>query len=307
MTAAADIRSGEMTTTARDGRLSSRLLVSDWSRPHWRILYYHGVAADEASRFREHLQWFSRSFRWCSFTEGLRAVTRGPLTGPLMSLSFDDAEESVHRTALPILQELNIPACVFVVPAYVLEGTSFRAKAPQQIMSWGQIREWAAAGHEVGSHTYTHADVSGCRPERQRQELLWSKQAIEDAAKVEVAHFAYPWGRYSSTSQRQIRELGCYRTVSTTRRGRMRAGHDPLRLRRDLGLLRRSAPEQERLMRMADHFYWCRYLRWNWLKQTAISRWNRPVSPALASTFVDRDGVMAACPVGASGQAEAES
>ena len=92
MTVTADIRSGDMTATARDGRLSSRLLISDWSRPHWRILYYHGVAAEDASRFREHLQWFSRSFRWCSFSEGLRAVTSGPLTEPLMSLSPRDTE-----------------------------------------------------------------------------------------------------------------------------------------------------------------------------------------------------------------------
>ncbi|MGQ0633593.1 MAG: polysaccharide deacetylase family protein [Planctomycetaceae bacterium] len=273
---------------------------TDWNRPHWRVLYYHGVEPDQRDRFREQLEWFSERFRWCSLDEGLRALTTGPLTTPLMSVTFDDAEESVFRVALPVLQSLAIPACTYVVPAYVLQGTSFRAPQPRRTMTWNQLGEWLAAGHEVGSHTCLHVDLSRCHPDRVRQELQWSREEIEQALQIEVRHFAYPYGQYSGATQRLAAACGGYQSVATTRRGRMLAGHNPLALRRDRVELLQSPQDVARLMRLADKYYWLRRLRWRSLRQ-AVGRWRPPVWPPLPDRDYGDDVLAANRPASMSG------
>lgn len=263
-----------MTSAISTTQSRAATMSPHWSRPHWRVIYYHAVLPEQRARFAEHLAWCSERFTWCTLSAGVEGLKSGLLDRPQMSLTFDDADASVSEL-LPILEEFGIHACIYVVPTYVERGESFRDPRPRPIMTWTQLREWLAAGHEIGSHTYSHANSPLCTPERLRQELLWSKVALEDALGVPVTHFAYPWGQHSTCTLDLLKELGCYRSAATTHRGQMRSGHELLALRRDRAELNQPAEAIGRHMQRADRWYWLRHLRPSQLR----SCWRRTTSP----------------------------
>jgi len=238
-----------------------RRFSRDWTRPHWRILYYHEVLDSQRDVFAGQLDLFSQTFEWCSISDGLSAITNGTLDRPLMSVTFDDADASLVDVVIPILAERGISACCYTVPDYVEKGVSWRSAVPRPIMSWNQLSDWLSAGHEVGSHTLTHASLDACQTNRIRQETLWSQEELQQKLGVEIAHFAYPWGEHTSATRESLRSLNAFRSVATIHRGPMMCGHDPFSLRRDAASFSISPGQLEQLMRAADRLYWLRHFK----------------------------------------------
>ena len=88
------------------------------------------------------------------------------------------------------------------------------------MLTWGEVDALRGLGFSVGAHTVTHPILSRVKPERAREEIQGSKDAIERALGVPVRAFAYPNGGpgdYSSTTVRLVRESGFTCAVSTRR------------------------------------------------------------------------------------------
>ena len=66
----------------------------------------------------------------------------------------------------------------------------------EQIMTWDQVREVAAHGIGIGSHTVRHDILSHLPLEAQRRELSNSKAAIERELGRAIVSLAYPVGQY---------------------------------------------------------------------------------------------------------------
>jgi peptidoglycan/xylan/chitin deacetylase (PgdA/CDA1 family) len=71
-----------------------------------------------------------------------------------------------------------------------------------------QVGTVAAAGHEVGSHTVTHARLAGADPETLVREITESKRTLESVLQREVAGFCYPWGSFDGAAARAVRAAG---------------------------------------------------------------------------------------------------
>jgi len=117
----------------------------------------HRPYALAPAEFRAHLM--------AAHAASLRTVVVGQipqeLGDPFFSLTFDDGCLSDYTEAFPALRELGMRATFFVVPTLV--------GAPGHV-SWAQLREMAAAGMEIGSHSLTHPflhqlDAAGLRHE----------------------------------------------------------------------------------------------------------------------------------------------
>ena len=150
-----------------------------------------------------------------------------------MSVTFDDADASLVDVAMPVMAEHGISACCYTVPDYVEKGVSWRSSVPRPIMNWKNLAVWLSAGHEVGSHTLTHASINACSVERVRQEAEWSQDVLQQKLGISVDHFAYPWGQHTSKNRETLRGLNVFKSVATIHRGPMSKGHDPFSLRRD--------------------------------------------------------------------------
>src|SRR5208283_2557989 len=124
----------------------------------WPCLMYHEIPAAEAGasyyavprrRFAAQLDRIvALGCRGSSLEQVLDA---GAGRGGMVAITFDDGHETHFTEAWPELRARRIGATCFVITARV--GTDGYA-------SWSQLREMAAAGISVQSHTATHPLLS---------------------------------------------------------------------------------------------------------------------------------------------------
>jgi len=159
-------------------------------------------------------------------TSSRRAIPVGQvpseLGGAFYSLTFDDGAASDYETVFPTLGEHGLRATFFVVPTLV-ETPGF--------VTWAQLREMLAAGMEVGSHSLTHAFVSGLEPAALRHEFGESKRRLEDRLGVAVQSASLPRGWEPPALRSVLTELG-YQAFCTSRVAWWYPGGDPFAIPR---------------------------------------------------------------------------
>lgn len=77
------------------------------------------------------------------------------------SLTFDDGTLDQYLLAFPELEKRNIKATFFVVTEPRDDGYWQDFEERRTLFSWDQAREMAVSGHEIGSHSKTHALLFG--------------------------------------------------------------------------------------------------------------------------------------------------
>ncbi|MBI2161092.1 MAG: polysaccharide deacetylase family protein [Candidatus Rokubacteria bacterium] len=75
-------------------------------------------------------------------------------------------------------------------------------------LSWEQIREMAAYGLSMGSHTRTHRDLTRLDPEELEREVRGSKEDIETHLGRAVRFFSYPFGRWDHGVRAMMAKAG---------------------------------------------------------------------------------------------------
>ncbi|HHT9119320.1 MAG TPA: polysaccharide deacetylase family protein [Candidatus Hypogeohydataceae bacterium YC41] len=143
---------------------------------------------------------------------GLRVISLGEvrdvLSGtvapePLVSITFDDGFRNIYEYGLPVLERYGFTATVFLVTDYCGRTNSWPSQPArivhQPLLSWAEIRAMNAAGITFGSHTRTHPDLRRLPSRDVKEELLASKEAIENVTGRPVDLLAYPYGAYNET------------------------------------------------------------------------------------------------------------
>jgi peptidoglycan/xylan/chitin deacetylase (PgdA/CDA1 family) len=116
----------------------------------------------------------------------IKAITEGADLPPRpLLITFDDGHLNNYTTAFPIMQKYGFTGVLYIVANYM---------GVDQYMTADQIKEMAAAGWEVGSHSISHADLTALDPYRQRYEVVESRTILEEALGVPVRTIAYPFG-----------------------------------------------------------------------------------------------------------------
>ena len=152
----------------------------------------------------------------------------------LVAITFDDGFRSVYEYGLPVLQRYGFTATVFLVTDYCGKTNSWLGQ-PQNItrrplLAWAEIKEMDQAGIIFGSHTRTHPDLRTVTRRDAEEEMIASKQLIEDATGRPVDTMAYPYGAYDNRlkSLAQVH----FSVACTTKLDFVRAGDEPLALNR---------------------------------------------------------------------------
>ncbi|MDH3686182.1 MAG: polysaccharide deacetylase family protein [Myxococcales bacterium] len=99
------------------------------------------------------------------------------------------------------------------------------------LMTWAQLGALAETGHEVASHSLTHALLPQCGDEALRAEGSDSRRLLEERLGVEVISFCYPNGDCDDRSVRAVAAAG-YRWGVSTEWGANAPGAERLRLAR---------------------------------------------------------------------------
>jgi len=122
------------------------------------ILMYHGVVERPLApacwqqlpvdAFRRQLSWVARHFRVLPLVEALDRMKEGTLPPRSCALTFDDGFENDVTTALPVLEELGLPATVFVVTD--LLGTAEVPWADRLYLAFARTRATRVDGAPAG-------------------------------------------------------------------------------------------------------------------------------------------------------------
>ncbi|MEQ1885800.1 MAG: polysaccharide deacetylase family protein [Bryobacteraceae bacterium] len=174
------------------------------------------------------------------------AAGQEALTDPSFVLTFDDGYESVYQEALPILEELDLTATVFVTVNFLNKKVAppWRSKEPALLreyssqadlfrpLTWPQLDTLVRSRRfTVGSHTMNHELLALISRADSRREIQDAKRELEDRVGREVAHFSYPfgvaaYGAYSQETDALVREAG-YDCSVTAEIGSVRCGSGP--------------------------------------------------------------------------------
>jgi peptidoglycan/xylan/chitin deacetylase (PgdA/CDA1 family) len=124
----------------------------------------------------------------------------------IISTSWDDGHPLDSRLA-ELLMKYGLPA-TFYVPIENPE---------RPLMTPAELRDLAAAGFEIGGHTYHHTRLLNVTAQAARQEIFGGKSALEDILGDAVVSFCYVGGQHSPQVAAMVREAGFLGARTTVR------------------------------------------------------------------------------------------
>lgn len=210
------------------------------------ILMYHqiGQPAPRKSPYRSlivHPSDFKRQMTWLR-RFGYRGLSMhdllpyllGQRRGKVVGITFDDGYRNVYENALPVLRDHDFTATNYFVARQLNGGNVWdyeKGIAHADLMSVEQMRAWAAAGMEVGSHTLDHPYLPKLSPEVADHQIRQSKAELEQLLDKQVSAFCYPYGGETPGIRAMVRNAG-YSNATTTLGGLANSNDDPFGLPR---------------------------------------------------------------------------
>lgn len=104
----------------------------------------------------------------------------------IVSFTFDDGWTSQFEIAFPVMDSYG-----FRGSAYIYTEPLKTKWAWKMFMRPEHIRVLVKHGWEIGSHTKTHSSLVSLNIEKQKEELLESREILEQYAEVETLSFPY--------------------------------------------------------------------------------------------------------------------
>jgi peptidoglycan/xylan/chitin deacetylase (PgdA/CDA1 family) len=209
------------------------------------ILMYHAFAAsgERASRYIVPAKRFARQMAWLkkrgynviSLAEYLdyRREHRFPPPKSVV-ITIDDGYADNDTVARPILEQLGLPATVFLVSSAGGEnGWSEHgsALAGRPLLGIADVRRMLDGPIEFGAHTRSHPVLDDLEPAEAAEEVVGSKQDLEEGLGRPIVAFAYPYGSLNA-EVREIVERAGFLGACGVRPGRNRPATDSFALNR---------------------------------------------------------------------------
>ena len=188
------------------GAMTAQETLARWSGSScMSILLFHRVTDEIAwdgltvstTWFRSLCAMLQRRFHVVSLAEMQRILRSGEVPPKrTVAITFDDCYRD-NLFAARTLAEHNLPACFFIPTQFVGTDHVFEwdhGLTRMANLNWDEVREMVQLGHEIGSHTVSHADLGSISTEQARRELIDSKKTLEEQTGRPVRWFAYPFG-----------------------------------------------------------------------------------------------------------------
>jgi peptidoglycan/xylan/chitin deacetylase (PgdA/CDA1 family) len=201
---------------------SLRKFFLDETAYQLRVLSYHDISKIDERRFRRHLLWLKKTWKFLTPQEFAQVINgQEQITQDSLLLTFDDGTISNLKIAETVLDELNIKALFFIVSEYALitdepSWRTFAAKKIQLIddpyslpfhfrnMSILDLRKLISYGHEIGAHTATHANLATLTKKDLNAEIVLGADMLEEHLDIKIQHFAYPFGAFNNISKEAL-------------------------------------------------------------------------------------------------------
>jgi peptidoglycan/xylan/chitin deacetylase (PgdA/CDA1 family) len=233
------------------------------------ILNYHSISTRDVdyfgnispNRFRQDIEFIAKHFEIVDLP---RIISNNNRLKKRIALTFDDGYENFYTKAVPILEEFNAPATVFVNPSLIgdtnrdriLNAHTLTNPSSRILMDRSQLQDLVRSPLiTIGNHTATHSNLSKIQdPGKLREEIVDAQNSLEDIFGITVNRFSYPYGSYNDAALDLVSQSHDY-AVGTSR-GLLGSGSEPYRLPR----IDAHKPEYVVRWEMTDLSQWLRTL-----------------------------------------------
>jgi peptidoglycan/xylan/chitin deacetylase (PgdA/CDA1 family) len=155
---------------------------------------------------------------WANWREGAPLPAGKPIV-----LTFDNGYQSQYTNALPVLRRLGWEG---------VENLQLTGLPPSQGgLSSEQVRGLLAAGWELDTQGFSHADLTTLDPSELHYQVAVARSEVQRLYHVPVNWFCYPSGQYNAAVIAAVQAAG-YRGSTTVVPGWAQPGGDPDRLPR---------------------------------------------------------------------------
>jgi peptidoglycan/xylan/chitin deacetylase (PgdA/CDA1 family) len=127
-----------------------------------------------------------------------------------VAVSFDDGDLGQADRAFPALAARGMTATFFITTSWI---------GRPRYASWNQLREMAAAGMSIQSHTHTHPFLSELSEPALRDELRRSRDMLDEQLSQRTSMIALPGGDAPRRELRGVLHDEGFRVVATSRWG----------------------------------------------------------------------------------------
>ncbi len=162
-----------------------------------RVITYHSILSSESLYHQlcmlKDLRFFPLAVEDFLTTQWHRNQEGIPLL-----VTFDDGTEDHLRHGVPALEKAGMKGIFFIIADRV---------GRKGYMQAHHLRELAAAGHLVGSHSFTHPRFSAINRDEMKKELVDSRKLLEDMTGKPVETFAFPYGRLGDFNFAAVEEV----------------------------------------------------------------------------------------------------
>ena len=183
------------------------------------ILMYHKVLPGKndgltvsPDKLKRHFQYLQKKrYTPISFKElELYQSGKGKLPKKPIIITFDDGYQNNYDFALPLLNEFNFKATIFL-PVYYIGKVNEWDKEQEPIMSYDTIKKCIDTGLiEFGLHSYKHQSYKELTVDEMKLDL---QQCMTDLDKNNINYvkvLAYPYGAFSKkdiVKKKKMKEL----------------------------------------------------------------------------------------------------
>ncbi|MBU0952433.1 MAG: polysaccharide deacetylase family protein [Elusimicrobia bacterium] len=189
------------------------------------ILYYHNVGEYKSGLkslyispwiFTVQMQYLNwRGYKAIPLEEFINRIRNNrPFPKKTFAISFDDGYQNNYINALPVLKKYKYPATIFLVVNEIGRKVQHDRTSPEERLTKKEIKGMAKYIN-FGSHTMTHVNLATEKVLQARNEIAYSKTAIEKITGKKVRIFCYPMGRFNPTVKGFVKENGYTGACST--------------------------------------------------------------------------------------------
>ncbi|MEN6436578.1 MAG: polysaccharide deacetylase family protein [Anaerolineaceae bacterium] len=183
------------------------------------IIEYHNPSFELTPEVQMQPAWFAEQLQWLAdegyttlsaddlvaFVNGERSFPQKSvvLTFDLGTAQYQDYAENV----IPLLRQHGFRAVFFIL----VNNSVIRddCSHPQNVFCWGDLQAWVDEGLiSIGSHGLTHPDYAKQSADAIRQDMVGSKQILEERLGVTVQILAYPYDSAPTIAQQILLESG---------------------------------------------------------------------------------------------------
>src|SRR3990167_2947831 len=182
------------------------------------ILLYHSVGNTPwgmpEKQFQNQIDWIADHCRVLSLPELVKTKSSQELQ---VALTFDDGYKTLYDIFAPIFARKKMNGMVYLNTGWIKEGEKDRNYSDaslghypgEMFLTWQEVKLLREKGSwDIGSHGVNHFNLRRIPLDLVKNELLQSKQDVEEKLNITCSHFSYPFGQYSKNVREVVKEVG---------------------------------------------------------------------------------------------------